>query len=325
MVLTYLDEMLLTFTLYNPVDLKFISRHNFIFDILANYLQFVITLCTVPIKMIKYIDNHEVAKPVLRWAGGKSWLIKHLGKLKEIDFNNYHEAFLGGAATFFFLRPKTHSFLSDLNEDLIETYQSIKVDAKKVIDVLSTFENQEDFYYKIRGTIFDDPFERAARFIYLNQTSYNGIYRVNLKGEYNVPFGFRKKCFLNTANLLAAQHALKNATLNCQDFYDILPLIKKKDLIFLDPPYTVSHNNNGFIKYNEKIFSLEDQIRLSKLVDEIKSRDAYYILTNAAHKTIEEIFEKGDQRLLLNRANLIGGTNSQRGQTSEYVFTNLNL
>ena len=275
--------------------------------------------------MIHYTDSDELVKPVLRWAGGKSWLLKHLGKLKNGNFNNYHETFLGGAATFFFLRPKSHSFLSDLNKELIDTYQSIKDDASKVVSIMKRFENNEEFYYRIRGTTFEDPFERAARFVYLNQTSYNGIYRVNLKGVYNVPFGFRTKNFLESENLLAAQRALKNATLNCNDFYETLPLIKKKDLVFLDPPYTVSHNNNGFIKYNEKIFSLEDQRRLSKLIDEIRSRDAYYILTNAAHKTIEEIFEKGDRRLLLNRANLIGGINSKRGQTSEYVFTNFEL
>lgn len=275
--------------------------------------------------MSKYTDSEETVKPVLRWAGGKSWLLKHLGKLKNTNFNNYHEAFLGGAATFFYLRPKTHSFLSDLNKELIETYQSVKNDADKVIEILRTFENQEEFYYNIRNTTFEDPYERAARFIYLNQTSYNGIYRVNLKGVYNVPFGFRNKNFLEPENLLAAQYALKNTTLNCQDFYDILPAVKKKDLVFLDPPYTVSHNHNGFIKYNEKIFSLEDQFRLSKLIDEIRSRDAFYILTNAAHKTIEEIFEKGDRRLLLKRASLIGGSNSQRGPTSEYVFTNCEL
>ncbi|MCK4823375.1 DNA adenine methylase, partial [bacterium] len=100
--------------------------------------------------------------------------------------------------------------------------------------------------------------------------------------------------------------------------------IRKGDLIFLDPPYTVSHNDNGFIKYNPKLFSLEDQKRLSELIDFITSKDAYYILTNAAHKTIEEMFEKGDRLLKKNRANLIGGTNAERGQTTEYIFTNGN-
>ena len=93
--------------------------------------------------------------------------------------------------------------------------------------------------------------------------------------------------------------------------------------MFLDPPYTVSHNNNGFIKYNQKLFSLDDQIRLSKLIDYIKRKDAYYILTNAAHLKVLEIFEKGDNLFTMQRASLIGGTNAERGEISEYIFSNI--
>jgi len=272
------------------------------------------------------IKSTEIsAKPFLRWAGGKSWLVKYLDQIIPRTFNNYHEPFLGGGSIFFYLQPKSHSFLSDLNSELIETYEAIKSDAPSVIKVLKTFRNNENDYYRIRERNYKSVIQRAAKFIYLNQTSYNGIYRVNLNGVYNVPFGFRKKDFLNASNLLAAQKCLANTTIKHQDFFDISKNIKPMDLVFLDPPYTVSHNNNGFIKYNEKIFSLDDQIRLSRLIDVIKKNKAYYILTNAAHKTIEEIFEKGDKKLVYQRANLIGGINSKRGQTSEFVFTNLNL
>jgi DNA adenine methylase len=265
------------------------------------------------------------SKPFLRWAGGKSWLIKHLDKMKKNNFKNYHEPFLGGAAVFFYLQPQGHSFLSDLNGDLIETYKEIKKNAPAVIKVLKTFKNTEDDYYKIRDTEYNSPTQRAAKFIYLNQTSYNGIYRVNLKGVYNVPYGFRTKQFLDAKNLLEAQAALKNTTIEKQDFLSIAKNVKRNDLVFLDPPYTVSHNNNGFIKYNEKIFSLDDQIRLSKLIDTVKRKGAYYILTNAAHKTIDNIFEKGDKKIVFERASLIGGINSKRGQTKEFIFTNIDL
>lgn len=269
--------------------------------------------------------ENEQAKPFLRWAGGKTWLVKHLKSIKRSNFDNYHEPFLGGAASFFYLKPQMHSFLSDLNEDLIETYNEIKNDAPSIIKILKTFHNSEKDYYKIREKEFKSASQRAAKFIYLNQTSFNGIYRVNLKGQYNVPYGFRTKEFLDKNNLLLAQQALQNTTIVAGDFFNILNNLKKRDLVFLDPPYTVSHNNNGFIKYNEKIFSLDDQKRLSQLIDEIKKKGAYYILTNAAHKTIEEIFEKGDTKLKLNRASLIGGANAQRGQTHEFVFTNTNM
>lgn len=267
--------------------------------------------------------EHTVAKPFLRWAGGKNWLVKYLDKLlPKNGVNNYHEPFLGGASIFLAVNPTKRAYLSDLNKELIDTYSTLKTDPEGIIKALKTYKNTEDFYYKLRDKKYSDPTKQAARFIYLNQTSFNGIYRVNLKGKYNVPFGHRSKNFLETDKLRFISLRLKNATLFHGDFAISKRRIRKGDLIFLDPPYAVSHNDNGFIKYNQKLFSLEDQKRLSELIDFIKSKDAYYILTNAAHKTIEEIFKKGDRLLKKNRANLIGGTNAERGQTTEYIFTN---
>lgn len=267
----------------------------------------------------------QPCKPFLRWAGGKTWFVKHLDSVKHLSYNNYHEAFLGGGSIFFFLRPKRRAYLSDLNKDLIETYAAVRDHADLVIAKLKGFQNTEEAYYNIRSHKFQQAIEKAAQFIYLNQTSFNGIYRVNLKGVYNVPFGFRKKNFLDEECLLNAQVALQGATLRADDFYSVIENVKRKDLVFLDPPYTVSHNNNGFLKYNEKIFSFEDQKRLSSLVEEIKRKGAYYILTNAAHYSIDELFDRGDNKYELNRASLIGGLNSQRGHTSEFIFTNVDL
>jgi DNA adenine methylase len=272
---------------------------------------------------ISSLETNVIQKPFLRWAGGKTWLLKHLSNLTSNKYANYHEPFLGGAAVFFYLKPQSQSYLSDLNEDLIETYLAIKKDAPAVVKTLRTFKNSEREYYDIRERDYKSNIKRAAKFIYLNQTSYNGIYRVNLNGIYNVPFGFRKKEFLDIKCLLSAQKALKNATIFKKDFSGVTTKIKKGDLIFLDPPYTVSHNNNGFIKYNEKLFSMDDQVRLSEYIDKIKSRKAFYILTNAAYKKIEDIFEKGDRKLILERSNCVGGIYSKRGITSEFVFTNL--
>lgn len=267
----------------------------------------------------------EKVKPFLRWAGGKNWLVKHLEKLlPQSGFNDYHEPFLGAASIFLAINPKKNSYLSDLNKDLIDTYKEIKTDPEGIIKVLKSFKNTEDYYYKIRNNGFEDPIKKAARFIYLNQTSFNGIYRVNLKGEYNVPFGYRTKNFLEAEKIRLVSLRLKKSTLTDGDFARVKDGIKKNDLVFLDPPYTVSHNDNGFIKYNQKLFSLEDQIRLSELIDFIKTKDAFYILTNAAHKTIKDIFEKGDRLMLKDRANLIGGINAERGKTTEYIFTNIN-
>jgi DNA adenine methylase len=265
------------------------------------------------------------SKPFLRWAGGKTWLTKYLLNVRNSNYNNYHEAFLGGAATFFFLTPKNKSYLSDLNTELINTYQSVKDDVEGVINNLKLFKNDEKSYYEAREAIYSNKLEQAARFIYLNQSSFNGLHRVNSKGKFNVPFGFRKKDYIDKEIIRNASMALKSATIFQSDFLSTLENVKAKDLVFLDPPYTVSHNNNGFIEYNEKIFSLADQWRLSAMIDEIKKKDAFYILTNAAHKTIEEIFEKGDTKLKLTRGNGIGGTKATRGQTDEYVFTNIQI
>lgn len=275
--------------------------------------------------MIKNIQEWEQYKPFLRWAGGKSWLTKRLSKLNELEFNQYHEPFLGGGATYFYLQRTSRSYLSDLNEELINTYIAVRDNVEKVISCLRDFKNTKDFYYKIRETKFTERFENAAKFIYLNQTSFNGIYRVNLKGVYNVPYGFRSKEFLDENTLINASKALKNASIFVSDFEVVKQNIRVNDLVFLDPPYTVSHNNNGFIKYNEKLFSIEDQYRLSKLIDFIREKGAYYILTNAAHNQVRDIFNNSDSVIQVSRANLIGGINAKRGSTEELIFTNISL
>lgn len=263
-------------------------------------------------------------KPFLRWAGGKSWFVKNLNDfLPRNGFNDYHEPFLGGGSVFLAINEDKKAYLSDLNSELINTYDAIKKDPEGIIQTLKKYKNTKRFYYKIRETQFSDKIELAAKFIFLNQTSFNGIYRVNLKGQYNVPYGNRTKEFLESDKLRLVSEKLKNATLRIGDFADSIHEIKENDLIFLDPPYTVSHNNNGFIKYNQKLFSLDDQYRLSGFIDKIKNKGAYYILTNAAHETIKEIFDKGDKLIEGKRASLVGGINAKRGETKEYIFTNI--
>lgn len=272
------------------------------------------------------ITNKIDCKPFLRWAGGKTWLIKHLERFQpKGGFNNYHEPFLGGGSIFFYLQPKK-AFLSDLNSELIETYKQVKSNVEAVIKDLQLFENTEECYYKVRETNFENESAKAARFIFLNQTSFNGIYRVNLNGKYNVPFGYRKKDFFEPENLRLTSLALSNVELSQSDFAKTIEHITEGDLVFLDPPYTVTHNNNGFIKYNKKLFDLDSQLALSAYIDQIKDRGAYYILTNAAHQKIEEIFTKdGDQMQEISRASLIGGKNSQRGKYAELIITNTNI
>ena len=265
-------------------------------------------------------------EPFVRWAGGKTWLIPHLPQIiGNTHIEHYHEPFLGGAAVFFSLEHNKKSYLSDANAQLVNAYIQIRDNPDAVIDCFVQFQNTEDEYYRIRDNFIPASLEEsAAQFVYLNQTSYNGLFRVNRQGKYNVPYGFRRTWHYDTDRILEASEKLQNTRISVGDFEVNKYRIKEHDLVFLDPPYTVSHNNNGFIEYNQNLFSLEDQERLSRFIDYIKQKNAYYILTNAAHEEIRRIFTKdGDRRLELRRNSLIGGRNAARAEISEYIFTNI--
>ena len=262
-------------------------------------------------------------EPFIRWAGGKTWLVPYLEKIiSPIEMRHYHEPFLGGGAIFFNTNHALRSYLSDTNEELINAYICVKNNPEEVALIMRGYQNTEEEYYRIRNLIPNDENERAARFIFLNQTSYNGLYRVNQQGQYNVPYGGRLWNF-SPEKIRLASLRLKNTNIRVCDFEGNKYKIQPHDLVFLDPPYTVTHNNNGFIKYNRNLFSLDDQYRLSQFIDYIKRKGAYYILTNAAHQTIADIFEKDDRRIELQRASLIGGRKARRGSVAEYIFTNI--
>lgn len=267
--------------------------------------------------------TNNTPKPFLRWAGGKRWLIKYIDSIRELKINTYYEPFLGGGSVFFNIDNYKKAHLSDLNTELIDTYTTLRDNFEEVINKLKTFKNTEYQYYKIRETQFENIIDRSARFIYLNKTSFNGIYRVNQKGEFNVPYGFRNNIdIIDVENLRKVSLKLQKTVLKCQDFDSIIMNIKKGDFIFLDPPYTVAHENNGFVQYNQKIFSLEDQIRLSKFVEMIKEKEAFYILTNAKHKAILEIYNNIDKPIILTRSSTVGGIGARREGFKEYLFSN---
>lgn len=259
----------------------------------------------------------------IRWAGGKSWLVSYIRKLLDgVNFNNYFEPFMGGASIFFAINAPIKSFLSDVNEDLINTFSSIRDDHNKVIGYLKEYKSDEDSYYQIRKNEPTERYERAARFLYLNAYSYNGLYRVNKNGKYNVPYG-RRNVSLNFERIDEVSKRLKGVEISCQDFEACKEKISNGDLVFLDPPYTVSRDCNGFIGYNSTLFSLDDQYRLGSFIDYIEKQGAYFILTNAAHETILDIFKDKGRMITLERNSLIGGKNSYRGKVQEYIFTNI--
>ena len=270
-------------------------------------------------------DKDELkAKPIFRWAGGKSWLIKYLPEILPEYYGNYHEPFLGGGSVFFYLQPAGNSYLSDINPDLIEAYCELRDNLDSVVNVLRLFKNTKLEFYRIRKTKFQTSIERTARFIYLNRTCFNGLYRVNKNGEFNVPYGYKKTKELFDVDVLRiAAQKLKNAHLTQADFECSLKNIKKHDLVYVDPPYTVSHIENGFIHYNERLFSMDDQRRLSLYIKEIHKRGAYYILSSAAHEITVELFGNISFPIRVSRQSTIGGRGSHRGTIEEYIFTNI--
>lgn len=269
--------------------------------------------------------NKHTIDPVFRWAGGKRWLVSRLrGQFDISQYSSYVEPFVGGGAMLFAFLPQ-HAFISDANEHLIQAYQGIRDNIDGVIGFLKNQRTDEETYYQVRSMVPTNATEAAGRFVYLNRTSFNGIYRENLKGEYNVPWGKKLNYKFDLDNLRKASEYLKSVNISSGDFEHCLEFVQADSLVFLDPPYTISKNNNVFIKYNQKTFSVQDQERLSAMIDEIKRRNAFYILTNANHEQVKEIFDKEDQIIDLTRSSLIGGTNAQRGDYEECIFTNLNI
>jgi DNA adenine methylase len=272
--------------------------------------------------------SSKVIKPFLRWAGGKTWLLPRLDQFIPDKFSNYYEPFLGGGAVFFYLKQlgklKNRIVLSDTNRELIDCYIQVRDNVTEIIEQLKYYKNEKDFYYFMRNSNSQSGSKKAAKFIYLNRTSFNGIYRVNLKGKYNVPYGFKTYSTLfDFDNLRGASNCLPDAEIVHNDFQTCLNGIEKGDLAFLDPPYTVAHGNNGFIKYNQKIFAWEDQIRLAEIIKMIDKKGVHYVLTNVSHPTIEDLFGSLGTKVEFNRYSVIGGKKAKRELTNEYVFVNI--
>lgn len=278
---------------------------------------------------MKEIKDNQV-KPFLRWAGGKTWLLKDIGQYLPTNVNNYHEPFLGGGSVFIYLKSigyiAGNSYLSDQNQELINSYDILKNRLDNLIEKLRTYKNEKEFYYYLRDQRFSNDVDRAAQFIFLNRTSFNGIYRVNLRGEYNVPYGFKNyKELFDFENFRKLNLLFEDATFKSNDFESALENVERNDLVFLDPPYTVAHENNGFIKYNQKIFAWEDQERLFSFIETVKSKKAYFVLTNAAHSNIDKLFHGIGKKHKVNRYCVIGGKGAERKEISEYLYTNCSL
>jgi len=260
--------------------------------------------------------------PFLKWAGGKRWLVDSYGVVFDIPFRRYIEPFAGSAAVFFHLLPEA-AILSDKNKNLMNVYRAIKSDWRKVSDKLyeHSSNHTKDYYYHVRSIIYDDKFSQASQFIYLNRTCWNGIYRVNQNGMFNVPKGTKEKVILDTDDFETVSEYLTNASLLDGDFEEVVNMADQDDLLVIDPPYTANHNTNGFLRYNEKIFSWDDQIRLSRCVKDAKQRGVRLILTNADHESVRELYEDHFDVLPITRWSVLSGKSKFRRKVTELLVT----
>lgn len=262
--------------------------------------QFNETISTQDLQANKYFvqdpslfSNFRKQKPFLKWAGGKKQLILSLLKYKPNKFHKYIEPFIGGGALYFSLNhPK--SIISDSNEDLIIAYKEVKDNVHEIINLLEKYENTESFFYKIRAlnTSKLSKTARAARLIYLNKTCFNGLFRVNKKGEFNVPYGKNNSPFLNKENLIGASAYLQNTEIYCADYKEILTTYaEKNDFIFLDPPYQPIGKHSDFKRYTKEFFYENDQIELSNIFNQLVKRGCKVLLTNSNHPLVLELYK----------------------------------
>lgn len=241
------------------------------------------------------------------------------------QYNRYFEPFLGSGSLFFAIEPE-RAILSDSNRELINCYRQVRNHCKCIISILKRLSVDKDSYYKVRDLLYPkgDAIQRAAYFIYLNKTCWNGLYRVNASGKFNVPCGSLRSNTLvfEEFHLMAVSRQLKRAELICCDFEESINNVKSGDLIYLDPPYVTSHFKNGFIGYNSKLFSQLDELRLAKKADELRSKGALLVISNAAHPSIKQLYNGHFYKTEIMRFSGIAADPSHRSNFSELLVTN---
>jgi DNA adenine methylase len=259
-------------------------------------------------------------KPFLKWAGGKRWLAANIAGRCSTEHKRYFEPFLGGAAVFFELDPNW-AVLSDSNQDLIETYHVVRDDPQGVYSGLAALhaKHSAETYYRVRGSRPENALRRAIRFIYLNRTCWNGLYRVNRNNIFNVPIGTKSTVLFPDDDFEAWASRLRRADISSCDFEESIEKASGGDLIYVDPPYTVRHNRNGFLKYNQKMFSWNDQIRLRDSLVRAAGRDCLVFVSNADHESVRDLYREFGEVHSIPRSSVISGSVGHRGITAELL------
>lgn len=262
-------------------------------------------------------------RPFLKWAGGKGKLINQYSSYLPTDFATYYEPFLGGGAIFFYLQPP-RAVLMDINPELVNVYCCIRDRVDLVIELLEIHQrhHSHEYYYQMRASAGATDLERAARLIYLNRTCFNGLYRENSKGQFNVPMGRYKNPKICHIELLYSVSALlKNAEIWVQSFDGILSLAKSsRDFVYFDPPYYPISPTSRFTAYSKACFNRSDQIRLRDVFAELAQRGVQVMLSNSDCPFIRDLYQ--DFHIHTISANRAINSNAQRrGKITEVLVT----
>lgn len=244
----------------------------------------------------------ERALPVLKWAGGKGRLLAQYGPYFPTSYRRYYEPFVGSAAVFFHLRP-SEARLSDTNAELINVYQVVQSRVEELLHHLARHSehHSKEYFYEVRADVPEDPIRRAARTLYLNRTCYNGLYRVNSRGQFNVPFGrYKRPRILAPERLRAAAEALQGVRLEVAPFESVLGEAKRGDLVYFDPPYQPLSATSSFTAYTRDSFGVPQQQKLAEVFAKLAKKKVQVMLSNSDTPLVRELY--ADFRLVEVRA-----------------------
>ena len=269
----------------------------------------------------------ETASPIIKWAGGKRQLLPELKSRLPQSYNRYFEPFIGGGALFFDLAPE-NAYISDVNEELINLYKTVRNNLPELISDLSVHQNLPEYYSQIRALDRTQEYsmlsnvKRASRFIYLNKTCFNGLYRVNSKGFFNVPFGrYQNPKLLDKENLYTAANILKQTQIECATFDNILNFVKKNDFVYFDPPYIPLTETSSFTSYSKENFATKDHLALKNLCDKLDCLGVKFMLSNSDTPKSRELYSSYKiDKIYANR--FINSKSTGRGKISEIIVTN---
>lgn len=277
------------------------------------------------------MTEQQLIKPPLKWVGGKRQLLSEINKYIPKEIDTYFEPFLGGGAVFFDLEPDK-AVINDYNSELINVYKTIKDDVEKLIEYLRVHEenNSKEYYYTVRAWDREEGYsersnvEKASRIIFMNKTGFNGMYRVNSKNQYNVPYGKYKNPAIVNEDVLRSVSAFLNdidVTILNGDFVEAVTHAKAGDFVYLDPPYVPLNETSAFTSYTNNGFNKEDQIRLRELCDELDSRGVKFLLSNSNVPFIQEQYE--DYTIeIVGATRAINSKASARGKVEEVLIRN---